>query len=388
MIEFCKYWIVGFSVVVFFSSCVSHKAKYRGSWAYSDKVDQAYYTVYLIGDAGNVAKGESSNVLDHLKIELDNADSNSAVVWLGDNIYPVGLAPEGSPYYSLGRHRLLAQLNTMTNHKGQKFFVPGNHDWYTYGRVGLRRQELLIDSFLLNTPNPNNQLNYFLPDKGCGDPQVVELNDSMGLLLMDSHWFLNDKVKRGDQSVCQVSNHKQFLDQLKEEVDSNKDKSLIVASHHPPYTYSRHGGKFSFKDYVFPLTQKIDWLYIPLPFPGFSFNKLRIRLSEQDMFHPVYIDYRNSINSILDQKGRSIVASGHEHTLQYIESHNQYYIVSGSGSKTNKVGLGKGSQFSIGEKGYVKIIFESAKEALVQFIIPGQFEGQSNVAFEKRISLE
>ena len=86
MIEFCKYWIVGFSVVVFFSSCVSHKAKYRGSWAYSDKVDQAYYTVYLIGDAGNVAKGESSNVLDHLKIELDNADSNSAVVWLGDNI--------------------------------------------------------------------------------------------------------------------------------------------------------------------------------------------------------------------------------------------------------------------------------------------------------------
>jgi len=117
-------------------------------------------------------------VFDHLKESLDNESSESAIVWLGDNIYPVGLAPSNSIYHAQGKHRLMAQLATMANYNGYKYFVPGNHDWYTYGRIGLRRQELLVDSFLLQTPNPNDQENFFLPDKGCGDPNAQELKET------------------------------------------------------------------------------------------------------------------------------------------------------------------------------------------------------------------
>lgn len=382
-----KYFIL--TIILFcLYSCVSHKATYHEDWKRLVSIPNPYFTIYLIGDAGNAPMGESTRVFEHLKRQLGNETDASAIVWLGDNIYPVGLAPESSPYHPEGKHRLLAQLRTMSDYKGYKYFVPGNHDWYTYGRIGLRRQELLVDSFLLQTPNPNAQTNFFIPDKGCGDPQVHDLIDGIGLLMMDSHWFLNKNARSGDQSVCEVSNPREYLDKLKSEINEHQNHSLIVASHHPPYTYAHHGGKFPLKDDIFPLTQEVKWLYLPLPIAGYVFNRVRLRLSEQDVYHPLYKSYRAHLESVLKEKGVSIVASGHEHTLQHIERHRQYFIVSGAGTKKNKVGRGKGLKFAIGEQGYVKLIFKDAKKARIQYIVPGQFEKYNNVAFEKEITLK
>ena len=370
------------------TSCVSYNAQYKNKWERQQKIKDPYYSVYLIGDAGNITQNSDTKVFDYLADELKLENENSAIIWLGDNIYPVGLAPENSIYHDEGRYRLLAQLNTMLDFKGQKYFIPGNHDWYAYGRVGLRRQELLVDSFLQHTPNPSNQYNFFLPDKGCGDPKVVDLTDDIGLLLMDSHWYLNEKAREGDQSVCEVKTADEFLNKLTSEIDSNRDKSLIITSHHPPYTYAHHGGRFPLKDDIFPLTQAIDWLYLPLPLSGLIFNRARVRLSEQDVYHPLYQKYRSHLFEVLKAKGRSIVASGHEHTLQFIENHNQYFIVSGAGTKNNKVGMGKGSEFSIGEKGYVKMVFLNSKEVIIQFIVPGKFNENENIAYEKTVILQ
>jgi UDP-2,3-diacylglucosamine pyrophosphatase LpxH len=367
---------------------VTYKEQYSGEWQRHVEIKEPYFTIFLIGDAGNAPMDSSTQVFDHLKKALDEESANSATIWLGDNIYPVGLAPSSSPYYPKGKHKLLAQLKTMSDYRGYKFFVPGNHDWYTFGRIGLRRQELLVDSFLLDTPNPNRQTNFFYPDKGCGDPQVVSLAEGISLLLMDSHWFLNEKARSGDQEVCAVQTPQQFIDKLHSEIISQEGESLIVASHHPPYTYAHHGGKFPFKDDFFPLTQVVDWLYLPLPASGFIFNRIRTRISEQDVNNALYKTYRGKLVEALEQKGRSIIASGHEHTLQYIENHNQCFIVSGSGTKNNKVGMGQGSEFAIGERGYVKVIFKNSKEALLQFIVPGYFKKYNNVAFEKMVVLE
>lgn len=373
---------------IYYSSCVSYKAQYKEDWQRHTVINDPYFSLYLIGDAGGTPMDSSTQLFDHLKKELDAESANSGIVWLGDNIYPVALAPKSSVYYPLGKHRIMAQLRTMSDYKGYKFFVPGNHDWYTYGRIGLRRQELLVDSVLLTAPNPNKQTNFFIPDKGCGDPQIVDLTNDISLLLMDSHWFLNEKARSGDQEVCAVQTPEQYLNKLQSEILSNKDKSLIVASHHPPYTYSKHGGQFSFKDNVFPITQLVDWLYLPLPVSGIIFNNMRVRLSEQDVYHPLYINYRSKMIEALEKKGSSIVASGHEHTLQLIENQNQYFVVSGSGSKKSEVGMGRGSEFAIGQKGYVKVLFINPKKALLQFIVPGYFNANENIAFEKMIELD
>lgn len=383
-----KYLYVLLIIIAFIlHSCVSYKPKYKGDWQRLNTIENPYYTVYLIGDGGNASPDKDNLVFDHLENQLSKEKENSAIVWLGDNIYPVGLAPDQSNYSKEGRYKLLAQLNTMIRFEGKKFFVPGNHDWYTYGRIGLRRQELLVDSFLRHTPNSTNQDNYFFPDKGCGDPSTIQLADGITLLVMDTHWYLNEKTRTGDLSVCDVKNSDGFIDKLKSEIEKNSDNSLIVASHHPPYTYAHHGGKFPLKDDIFPITQKVEWLYLPLPMAGYIFNRMRLRLSEQDVFHPLYKKYKANLIEALEKKGRSVVASGHEHTLQMIENHNQYFVVSGAGSKNNKVGMGKGSKFSIGKKGYAKLIFKDQKNAVIQFIVPGEFNEYDNIAYEKSITL-
>lgn len=370
------------------ASCVSNKASYRGDWERHTEVEEPYFVMYLIGDAGKAADEANTYLFDHLKNQLDAESPESAIVWLGDNIYPVGLAPPTNIYHAEGRRHLLAQLQSMSDFQGYKYFVPGNHDWYTYGRIGLRRQEMLVDSFLSHTPNPNEQINFFIPDKGCGDPQVHELMDGISVLLMDSHWFLNEKARIGDQEVCEVRTPEQYIDQLQSEIKSQQDKSLIVVSHHPPYTYAHHGGKFPLKDDLFPITQKVDWFYWPLPVTGFVFNRIRLRFSEQDVYHPLYKAYKSALVEALEDTGVSIVASGHEHTLQYIERHNQHFIVSGAGSKQNKVAMGRGSKFAIGMKGYAKLIFRDSKNVVVQFIVPGQYEEYENVAYEKLLELK
>lgn len=370
------------------SSCVSYKAKFRGDNSAKPILDTATYVVYLIGDAGNAPLGKSTEVFDHLKLELDNESSSSAIVWLGDNIYPVGLAPSMSPYAEAGRHKLMAQLNTMKNYKGYKFFIPGNHDWYTYGRIGLRRQELLVDSVLATTPNPNFQKKYFVPTKGCGDPEIQSLTEDLGILLMDTNWYLNEKSRNGDLSVCKVKTTEAFLQEIETLVNGYKNKALIVTSHHPPYTYSKHGGKYSFKDHVFPLTQRYKNMYYPMPLLGFTFNKMRTRNTSQDVNYPTYVEFRTRLANALQQKGTSIVASGHEHTLQLIDNDDQFYVVSGSGTKNNKVAMGSGSQFAIGEKGYAKVTYYGPKKALIQFIVPSLYTDNNNVAYEKILLLE
>ena len=80
---------------------------------------------------------------------------------------------------------------------------------------------------------------------------------------------------------------------------------------------------------------------------GYIFNRMRLRISEQDVYHPLYKTYRNKLEEALQTKGSSIVASGHEHTLQLIEKNDQHFIVSGAGTKKNKVAMGSGSKFSI-----------------------------------------
>jgi len=247
---------------------------------------------------------------------------------------------------------------------------------------------MLVDSFLLTTPNATGQSNFFIPDKGCGDPELIEVTDQLSLLLMDSHWFLNEDARKGDQSHCEVANPNEYLEKLKGLIQTSKDKSLLVASHHPPYTYAHHGGRFPLKDDLFPLTQLKDCLYIPLPVTGFIFNRVRTRISEQDVNHPTYKKYKAELIKALSSKGKSIVASGHEHTLQYIERDAQHFIVSGAGTKKNKVTLGRGSRFSIGEKGYVKIVFRDSRHAILQFIVPGQFVDHNNIAYETLVTLE
>jgi hypothetical protein len=69
--------------------------------------------------------------LNLLKTKLDSADSNSMLIFLGDNIYPNGMPKESDKDYALAKQKLEDQLDITKNFKGKTLVIPGNHDWYS-----------------------------------------------------------------------------------------------------------------------------------------------------------------------------------------------------------------------------------------------------------------
>ena len=95
------------------------------------------------------------------------------------------------------------------------------------------------------------------------------MTDNTVLLLINSQWWFHDLEK--DKKLikgCDSKTRETFLVELKSEITKNFDKHIVIAMHHPMFTKGERGGKYSYKDHIFPLTNLNKNLYIPLPVVG------------------------------------------------------------------------------------------------------------------------
>src|SRR5690349_19399462 len=83
-------------------------------------------TVLLVGDAGN-PKATGEPVLAAARRTLVGRADTAAILFLGDNVYPLGLPDSADPHFTEATRRLRAQL--ALDSLVPTYFVPGNHDW-------------------------------------------------------------------------------------------------------------------------------------------------------------------------------------------------------------------------------------------------------------------
>ncbi len=322
------------------------------------------HTVYLIGDGGEYdILGQ--NGIGLLKHHLKNENKNSTVVFLGDNGYPRGLPTEGHKHREKGESALLEQTKIVKNYPGRTFFIPGNHDWDYWSEGGwesIKRQEAFIEEEL-------NRGNTFLPDLGCPGPVEIELSHNILLVIIDTQWWLHKHEKPyGKNDYCGSKDESEFIERLKEIALNNSKKQIILVGHHPIYSNGNHGGRFTIKDHIFPLTTVKHYLYIPLPVLGSIYPVYRKYISSvQDIPHPTYQLLRENILEAFKDHKSFIYAAGHEHNLQYFNIRNQHFIVSGSGSKTKYVAKEHNAGFSYEKQGFARVIFLNSGETWVEY---------------------
>lgn len=333
-------------LVLLITGCATYKSKYANIKDAEDIVldNEIKHTFYLVGDAGLSPLGDMNPVLKNFKKRLDSAEENSTAIFLGDNIYPAGLPdPKDSTVaYLTAKNHLDAQLNTLTNYKGRKLFIPGNHDWYTEGLVGLEREENYVKEVL-------NDKDAFLPKNGC-PIEVIEVSDEIVIIALDTEWYLTNWNKRPDiNDKCEIKSREKFLLELEDAIKDYRDRTTVIAMHHPMTSYGPHGGQYSFKKHFYPKDQPV-----PLPGLGTFINVLRRTsgASTEDMSNKRYLDLVKKVTTLAQFSEKVIFASGHEHTLQYIVENNTPQIVSGSGAKEGDTRLLNGSRFSTGRMGY------------------------------------
>lgn len=333
----------------------------RAVSAQSVPADSIRHRLILIGDAGRLRQGKNP-VVDAVRARYDFSNSRTTLLYLGDNVYPHGLSDENSPDYD----SLAAILNYQVRpglvrpgentQPSQVLFIPGNHDWDKGGPDGwarIKQQGRWLDSLKM----PSIRL---LPAGGCPGPEEIHLSDKLVLVIIDTQWWLHpyDKPRRstaaGSNSDCACQTEDELITRLTDIAYRNKGKGIVLATHHPFRSYGIHGGYYTLKQHIFPLTEFSPKLYVPLPVIGSLYPLIRgVFGNIQDLPNPTYKHMVRVMETAMSSAPNVVFVSGHDHALQHIVDGPRNYIVSGSGINRERVKNGKLARFVSGEWGYV-----------------------------------
>ncbi len=344
-----------------------------------ENVSELLYRVILIGDAGAPVTGTEAVARD-VNFEMTRAATipgKSMIVFLGDNIYPAGLPPVGSPRTQ--EEGLLDRQLDLVPQGVKAVVIPGNHDWDKSGPNGQARIQAQGD--YVDQKLRNDDRIQFQPKRGCPGPVYMDVGEGtpqVRLVFFDSEWLLRTGANRTKRTtVCMWGpvgalerysldgsdsiNEKHFAEKLKAVLPG--DRHLILFAHHPIRTAGAHGGKYPWWQYAVSLS-----LY-----PVIRYRLVR---SPQDLTSPRNVQMRNLVTSALPAVGdRSVVhVSGHEHGLQAFDSPNALYLVSGSGSKTEAIGKASDTAFKLGELGLMTVDYMSGNRTLLRVLEAGRSE--------------
>ncbi|HVI47028.1 MAG TPA: BamA/TamA family outer membrane protein [Chitinophaga sp.] len=327
--------------------------------------------IILIGDAGELHSNGRNPVVDAVRKAYDLQDSRNTVLFLGDNVYPVGLPDSAAASYPTAKEILDYQVNLVRGTNSKAFIIPGNHDWHKSKPDGwevIRNQQRYVDSLHLDNVD-------FLPKDGCPGPVEVKLSDSITLIVMDSEWWVFPYQKPGLESSCDCKDKDEILTKLSEIIGLNRNKLIIFATHHPFRSYGIHGGYYTIKQHIFPLTDLRPWLYVPLPVIGSIYPIARgVFGTPEDLPNPKYQDMVRSVEKAMEPHGPIVFVSGHDHTLQLIKDKQNAYLVSGSGAKNNRVKKGRKSLYATSANGF------SVIETLADGTVRAQYFLADNVS--------
>jgi hypothetical protein len=305
--------------------------------------DSVAYTLLLIGDAGLPAPtGEP--VLKALSDEIRASDpERTFVVYLGDNIYPRGLTDSTLVSERKEGERILnAQIDAVLSAGGRGVLVPGNHDWNAGandGWVYIRRQDRYVDE-------RGQGRVALLPNDGCPGPEVLDLNPTLRLIVLDTEWWLQPPGTRpeGPQSTCSAKTEVAVVDSIRAVLANAGGRRTVVVGHHPLVSGGEHGGYFDWPTYLqlHPVV-RIGGYFARQDVNGLEYTKMRVNLA-----------------GAFQQNPPLVYAAGHEHNLQVLRrAPARYLLVSGTGiyGHTTSVRAITGSQYARRASGFQRLSF-------------------------------
>ncbi len=337
------------------------------------------YRIFLIGD---IAASEDRAGLGVLEAQLAEAEENSTVVFLGDQLrrpLPDSLAADRTE----AEQPLLDVVEAVEGYPGRVVVIPGDGEW--------RDGDALEDEadFLMARLGEN----VFVPEDGLPGPVNLKLADGIRLLALDTEWWLQDADSRpaGEVGDFDVESELDVLIALTELLAEYDDDRIIVVGHHPVFSNGERGGHYSLRQHLFPLTEVWEPLYLPLPVIGSVYPLLRGYFGgREDFSGSDYRTFRESLPAAIEEHDGVVYAAAHEHGLQYTPFRTdalelQHHITSGGGSTRGSFAGGFGAGFAHASQGFASIQFYEDGTMWLEFWEPDAGNPQGRLAFRTQL---
>jgi len=342
------------------------------------------YSIALIGDIGAITTA-TDPLMGLVQKWMDFAGEAGSIVLLGDNIYPKGLPPESDPKFTASKNILDTQIEVFNQYSGRIIYLSGNHDWNKGRRNGysyvLRQQEYLTKAL--------NKNDSYLPLHGCPGPVTFSLAPGLRIIVINTQWWVQRGIRPiGKAYGCTIEVIDEFFQALENILTKYQHEQIIIAAHHPLYSNAQHGGNFTLKQHLFPLTAAHKRFYLPLPVAGSLYPAYRkVFGAYEDMSHPRYRNMRKKLLKLFKNYNNLIYVAGHDHNLQYFPVKGNHYIVSGAGSKTAFVEKGGKAAFTHEHKGFFVIDYYENQEVWLRVLEPtGLLTNQKEIVFQKKLN--
>jgi len=259
-------------------------------------------TLFLVGDAGLAGKNCVNRPLcDDAVLRALQEDvtaraaaigrENVAVVFLGDNVYPVGFDTSAANVA-----RLDAQIGVVRPSGVRAFFVPGNHDWNLNDVGGQAKIRAEAAHLAAAAAAPNGPRVALRPANACPGPEVETFGSAATLVFEDTAWFLQpsqDRPPCGGEAAA--------LARLRTTLAGITTPIIVVSHHAFEKSAGRHGTSAGDKQ----------------DFGGSENRRMRTNLQ-----------------TAVRDSGRTplLWAAGHDHSLELLAGGTaKFHVISGTG---------------------------------------------------------
>ena len=379
--DLIRYALFLTAILFLFTRCANfkpHEAPIEEDDPTSDVAPAAplEYSTFMVGDLGYDYE-QGLTTLETMIKAMPADKKASSLLLLGDIVGHEGLEENPDDKDQAYLDEVIRRLQRVP---GNIFYTPGENEIARDGKFS--QLDDLEDYF----DDHSEKKVRFMPNHACSGPDDEELIDGVGLLGINTAWYLADWSRDEEVSEgCDYTNRDAMTFALADEIKGYRDQVKIVMMHHPLQANGNRGGQYSVRQHLFPLADVVPGAYVPLPVVGSIFRLIQgVGGGPEDIHSLRYQQMINKITNGIDDEVNVIFVSGHEHNMMVAHEGEYVKIVAGSGSERGPAVPGNDANYVEGAVGYSRLDFYEDGSVYVGFYKVDD-DGNEQRSFYRRI---
>lgn len=317
-----------------------------GKDAVAQKESGPFHQVFIAGNSSGI--NNSENLVAFAKV-ISEQQMPVTIIYTGDILDEKNKIPSAEDSAFIRKLLGIAKNNSQAT----VYFIPGDLEWNNSGKDGWKHTKYLEQ--LVNSIAGREA---YLPSSGCPGPEVLNPEDDLEIVLINTQWLIHPKDKPyAPDDDCKALVEDQFNEMLEDVIDEAKNKHLLIVGHHPALSNGRYGGRVPFSQHLSP------------PIAGTFIASYHQNIgSPKDMASLPYKNFTRTMKSFMEDEGPFIYASAHDFNLQALRYGNACQVISGSLFKKEKSDRSENSIYKANNCGFFSIsYFKNGKVMLNGF---------------------